>query len=92
MKAERTLGAGLPDSADVYTLSYTDGSTWSYTVRNGNSGANGAHGRDGAAITESTAFPSLKTQNKKIVGGVNEIYDMLLGTADVLDTILGGEG
>lgn len=89
-KVERTLGTGLPESADVYTITYTDQTTWSYTVRNGNNGADGLDGQDGAAVTENTAFASLKTQDKKLVGGVNEIYDMLLGTADVLDMIMGG--
>ena len=43
----RTAGNGAAGSVDTYTITYTDGTTGTYQVRNGANGTNGADGKDG---------------------------------------------
>lgn len=44
----RTGGTGTAGSIDTYTISYTDGSSSTFTVRNGTNGTNGSPGAPGA--------------------------------------------
>jgi len=43
----RTAGTGLAGSTDTYTITYTDGTTSTYTVVNGANGAAGSNGTNG---------------------------------------------
>ena len=47
-KIEKTDTQGL---VDTYTISYTNGTTTTFTVTNGQNGADGANGKDGVAAT-----------------------------------------
>lgn len=47
----RTTGDGLAGTVDTYTITYTDGTTSTFTVRNGANGEDGADGADGGYYT-----------------------------------------
>ncbi len=67
-KIERTVGNGAAGSTDIYTITYTNNSTSTFTVYNGADGTDGSDGKDGvtpvfssatATITNTTGTPQV---------------------------------
>lgn len=50
----RTDGDGSPGTLDTYTITYSDATTSTFTVRNGTNGADGQDGQDGQDGTDAT--------------------------------------
>lgn len=67
----RTAGTGLAGSTDTYTITYTDGTTSTFTV------VNGANGAAGAAGTNGTNGIIIKSNNITVDTPVSGAYQTL---------------
>lgn len=59
----RTSGTGAAGTTDTYTITYTDGTTSTYTVHNGKDGAAATFAITGAAALEYGAVPTVTEQS-----------------------------
>lgn len=68
----RTAGTGLPGSLDIYTITYSDSSTSTFTVQNGSDGAAGSDGNDGADGTDGNGIQSItRTSGTGLAGSLD---------------------
>lgn len=87
----KTAGTGEAGTVDTYTITLTDGSTYDFTVRHGNSGSgSGDGGTDGVGITNAYVD---EDGHLKIVLSTNEILDAgLVRGSDGSDGSNGSDG
>lgn len=66
----RTAGNGAAGTVDTYTITYTDGTTSTFQVRNGTNGKNGVDGKDGQ-----DGFSPIATVTQTATGATINITD-----------------
>lgn len=82
----RTAGTGLPGTVDTYTITYSDGTTYSYTIANGADGSAGTTTPEWSAILNkpATFTPSAhnhddryytETEVDSLIAGIDTIVD-----------------
>lgn len=85
VSTERTAGTGAAGATDIYTVTYTDGTTSTFTVYNGANGKNGMSGRGIVSIARTSGTGA---------AGSTDIYTITYtdGTASTFTVYNGANG
>lgn len=88
---EQTAGTGEAGSVDTYTITFTDDSTYSFTVRNGSNGSGGENSEYGNTIdTEMSDSSENAVANKVIKAYVDNLFGDVESAVEFINSIIGG--